>query len=294
MPLTLPQSGLIFNNYIDYDNDKIKVTTFPEEMNEINILMLSTGGYYNIGGAPSSKATDSFKGTFNFVLTSTYTHLPPIREPQYLFLKDNQKKFPAVAFVDEGDPNNPKQIPYNLYNQNFFLLTVAARKNIQKLDEKIKDGLNVIISDLNTLTSKVLLTIQAFSGLNVLAYSNKTFTLNSKMIAAMDYIFTDPAGEFAIPMVDKIIGDKEFLVKLAAEGAKKGGVPITKLGDLATQNVSFGGFVSSEKDIPEGFAGTGFDSTGAGVTDPPEQEQPPPTPPPGFGGDGDGGSGGGY
>lgn len=294
MPLPLPQSGLIFNNYIDYTKDKIRVTTSPEEMNDLNILFLASGAYHTISGEPSPESKKAFNDSLSYVMLDTYTHVPPDPKRQKLFIypKDKDKVFPKTVLVDEGG-QPPKQIPFDLYNQNFFLVSVAkTRKVVLELSQKLQDAANVLRSNINSASSKVLLAFQSFSENRYVA---KEFTISSKTIAVLDQMFSDDAGLLAIPTV-KGISDKETLAKLEAEGGETStGVPIAEAGDLGAVNVSLGfGFAGS--DVPEGFAGTGFDSTGAGVTDPEfggNQGGTPPDPPPDVPGSGGGGTGGG-
>ena len=296
MPLPLPQSGLIFNNYIDYTKDKIRVTTFPEEMHDLNVLFLAAGAYHTISGEPSPESKKAFNDSLSYVMLDTYTYAPPDPKRQKLFIypKDKDRVFPKTVLVDEGG-QPPKQIPFDLYNQNFFLVSVAkTRQVVLALSQKLQDAANALRSNINSASSKVLLAFQSFSE-NRYSTEAKEFTISAKTIAVLDQMFSDDAGLLAIPTVKGISG-KEALAKLEAEGGEtSSGVPIAKVGDLGAMNVTMGfGFAGS--DAPEGFAGTGFDSTGAGVTDPEfggNQGGTPPDPPPGVPGSGGDQSGGG-
>ena len=188
-----------------------------------------------------------------------------------------------------------RKVIFDLYNQNFFLVSVAkTRQVVLALSQKLQDAANALRSNINSASSKVLLAFQSFSE-NRYSTEAKEFTISAKTIAVLDQMFSDDAGLLAIPTVKGISG-KEALAKLEAEGGEtSSGVPIAKVGDLGAMNVTMGfGFAGS--DAPEGFAGTGFDSTGAGVTDPEfggNQGGTPPDPPPGVPGSGGGGGTGG-
>ena len=293
MPLKLPQSALIFNNYIDYESDKVKVTTGPDESIDVNIFLLTAGAYYELSGGPSEFSKKSFMDSFEFLIMDSFSHAPPkSRFQQPMFLKDTEKIFPSVVALDAGENN--ATIPYKLYNQNFFLVTVKGRKEIFDLGLKIQDTVNVVKSDINSLSSRILLALSAskFNG-----YNDKVFTIDSKLIAILDHLFSTASGELAIPIVKAINNEEAFAKMVGTEKKTDQGILITELGDLAKTNKD-AGFIGVGDAAGEGFAGTGFDSTGAGATDPEfggnqggTPSGPPPTTPGTNGPNSGGGSG---
>ena len=268
MPLKLPQSALIFNNYIDYKGDKVKVTTSPTEDDDLNVLLLAADAYYTISGEPSSTSKYFFKNSFNYVLLDSYTHIAAPKDPKrgaaHISPKDSEKVFPSQVFIEGENPG--EQIPFSLYNPNFFVMTVKKRTKLPDLETKIQDALDVLQSEKNSLSSKIMLSFLAHDGNG---YSEKVFSIDSKTIAVLDQIFSEgePQGKLAIPMV-KAVTSKDTLEKALTEGRTTQGVPRAKIGDLSRTNKA-AGFSFADEGTSEGFAGDLGSSTGRAASQPP-------------------------
>ena len=267
MPLKLPQSALIFNNYIDYEGDKIKVTTSPNEEQDLNVLLLAADAYYSISGDPTENSKKAFEDTFNFIYLKSYSFLPSKKGE----LKPTEKAFPPLVFIDGPGPG--QSIPFDLYNQDFFLITVDQRQEGLDLAAQMQATVDVFTSDLNSLSGKILL---AFQGLPDNEYSKEgVLTVSSKTIAALDHIFLEADGTLAIPVV-KAINEKEaFEKKIRQAGAKGGGGggqfgPPPGMGQEG-KDAGFS-FVNGMK-AAEGLKGFAGGPTGAGAGQPVPGEQ---------------------
>lgn len=247
MPLPKPKSALIFNNYLG-DNDEDSKMSGLSDSEEVNFIFLLSDFFYDLSSekrfSKIAVPLDYNKEYSKVVLDSLKkVTKKKATKKSAQFSKENKTVYEIETFeyFPETVMTEGMNIPYNLYNNDFFTLVKASQINtisIENISSEVAEAIQslkilfkanpeyndfilkkifdvVKSSDVNGLfiPLKDLFGDQRNINQTVNTANRREIVFDEKTIAILDYIFTVEDEDFTLPYVSEQIPNKPMANK---------------------------------------------------------------------------------